>query len=84
MNVFERKCAFSCTCDGDNINHVLSRIVSLNVGFAKFLEGGRPLFRKSFVIIYLMINIGDVREEVNLLKQFVLLDLIFDVDGNQT
>ena len=36
------------------------------------------------MIIYLMINIGDVREEPNLLKQFVLLDLIFDVDGNQT
>ena len=47
MNVFERKCTFSCTCDGGNINHVLSRIVSLNVGFAKFLGGGHPLFRKS-------------------------------------
>ena len=82
MNVFERKCTFSCTCDGGNINHVLSRIASLNVG--SFLGGGHPLFRKSFVIIYLMINIGDVREELNLLKQFVLLDLIFDVDGNQT
>ena len=30
-----------------------------------------------------MINVGDVHEELNLLKQFVLLDLIFDVDGNQ-
>ena len=84
MNVFKRKCTFSCTCDGGNVNHVLSRIVSLNVGFAKFLGGGHPLFRKSFVIIYLMINVGDVREELNLLKQFILLDLIFDVDGNQT